>query len=249
MSMYVVTHKEYDSKILTTDYKILQVGSFRGHIKADCFDDEGDNISPKNPNYCELTGLYWLWKNCNDSYIGISHYRRYFTHDFRAKKAITPDEMEVLLDKYDIVLPFHATYKKTIAEDYAEISGKKEDLVRVGNIIKRLYPDYYGTYQQYLNSKSGTLYNMMIIKKDNFDRYCQWLFGILFDLEKEIDLSEYNDYQKRIYGFLAERLLNVWVLHNGLKRCEISVIPTEETWSFPVKVLTGLKRVILYKFL
>ena len=247
--MYVITHKEYENKIKTEGYKILQVGAFKGHIQADCYDDTGENISTKNPNYCELTGLYWIWKNTNDSYVGISHYRRYFTHTFNADRALNTEEIETLLSKYDVILPFHAKYKKTIAEDYAALSGKKEDLLKVGKIIKELYPDYYNDYQSYMNSYTGTLYNMMITTKENYDNYCKWLFSILFELEKNIDLTQYNDYQKRIYGFLAERLLNVWVIHNKLNSCEISVIPTEEKRSFVVKVLTGLKRVILYKLL
>ncbi len=249
MSMYIVTHKTFEKKIITEGYKTIQVGAYKGHIEADCYDDLGDNISAKNPNYCELTGLYWLWKNTQDSFIGISHYRRFFTHSFNAHQALKVSEIEELLKKYDVILPFSAKYKKTIAEDYCEISGKREDLEKVGNIIKELWPDYYKDYEKFLLGNKCTLYNMMIIKKEQYDDYCHWLFSILFELEKKIDLDQYNDYQKRIYGFLAERLLNVWVIHNRLKTCEVGVIPTEEKRSLLIKILTGCKRVLLYRML
>ena len=64
-------------------YMPLQVGKALSDVDLGVQgDDEGDNISTKNPNYCELTGLYWAWKNLKDAdYIGLAHYRRYF--DFK----------------------------------------------------------------------------------------------------------------------------------------------------------------------
>ena len=76
--------------------------------------------------------------------------------------------------------------------------------------------------------------------------YCQWLFSIFDELEPMVDLSEYNDYQKRIYGFISERLLNVWVRQNELKVCELGVVNTEEDWSAGKNFLTACKRVLLY---
>lgn len=249
MSVYIITHKQFEKQMETYDYKRLLVGAYRGHTPADCYDDTGDNISRKNENYCELTGIYWIWKNTNDPYVGICHYRRYFTHDFWGKKALSPKEIERLLSKYDAVLPFHANYKMSIAEDYARTSGKKEDLEKVGAIIRTLCPEYLEAYNRYMNGTKGHLYNMIITRKELYDSYCQWLFSILFELEKHIDIKTYDDYTKRIYGFLAERLLNVWIIKNKIRYCEVGVLPTEEKRSAWVKLLTGLKTSLKYALL
>ena len=72
--------------------------------------------------------------------------------------------------------------------------------------------------------------NMFIMKKKLLDNYASWLFAIFDELEKNIDISNYDDYNKRIYGFLSERLFNVWVLNNKLKIKEITVYNTEDNF-------------------
>ena len=250
MSIYIITHKRFDVPIIIDDaYRTLLVGAYRGHIFGDCFDDEGKNISTSNPNYCELTGLYWLWKNNKDDYIGIVHYRRYFTRTFQADKALSQSDIYRLLEKYDIIVPFHATYKTTIREDLCKESVRVDHLEVMERIIARIHPDYYDDYLSVINGNRCSLYNMMIMRKELFDKYCEWLFSILFELEKEVDLSECTDYQKRIYGFLSERLLNVWIKHEKIRVGEVGIIPTEVKRDSLTKALTGLKRVILFRLL
>ena len=81
IKILVACHKA-DPNIRQDDiYMPIQVGKAL-HPELDLgfqCDNTGDNISEKNGSYCELTALYWAWKNLKDvDYIGLCHYRRYF---------------------------------------------------------------------------------------------------------------------------------------------------------------------------
>ena len=57
---------------------------------------------------------------------------------------------------------------------------------------------------------------MFIMKSDLFDSYCEWMFDVLFELEKRLDISDYNAYDARVFGFVSERLLDIWIQTNNL---------------------------------
>ena len=69
---------------------------------------------------------------------------------------------------------------------------------------------------------------MFVMKKSLFDAYCQWLFTILFAMEKQVDMTGYSSYEQRLYGFLSERLFNVWLEKQQLRICEVSVVFLEK---------------------
>ena len=77
----------------------------------------------------------------------------------------------------------------------------------------------------------------MFCRAKIFDEYCEWLFGILFELEKNIDISNLNDYQKRLFGFLSERLLNIWILQKGYTYKNINIINTEMPINEQIRLL------------
>jgi hypothetical protein len=220
--MYIITHKLFDVPQLDS-YTPLEVGavlrnSDYGYLK----DDSGDNISSKNPNYCELTGLYWIWKNENVDFVGISHYRRYFSRwilDADSRYYYSMSRMVDYLNDYDIILPKSFFWvKHNVGTGYYEAGqGLRKDLDAVREIINKRFPDYLSSFDNVIMSHKASYCNMMVSKKTLFDEYCMWLFDILFELEKNIDLSNYTVAEARVFGYLSEILLNVWVKKNQLK--------------------------------
>lgn len=229
--IYVATHKKAEFPKESIYYPI-RVGSALseddfGYIR----DDTGENISNKNKNYCELTALYWMWKNVsNCEYIGLNHYRRYFSKKgdniFCKDKldlVLTEKEVKEILEKYDfIVSNSQKLLIKNVYEKYKE-QHHINDLDECRNIISEKYPEYLKDFDEIMNGKEICICNMFIAKKQIIDEYSKWLFDILFELENRIDISDYTTLQKRVYGFLSERLFNVWLKHN--KKLKITHLP------------------------
>ena len=119
---------------------------------------------------------------------------------------------------YDIIVPNRTFIIKHNVGKSWEKTHIKKDYDECRKIIEEMYPDYLSAFDEF--SKSRTLYlcNMFISRKNIFDEYYKWLFDILFELEKRTDLSNYDDYNKRLFGFMSERLFNVWLKkHSELK--------------------------------
>lgn len=194
-------------------------------------DNTGDNISDRNANYCELTGLYWAWKNLDYEYLGLAHYRRHFTilrgsNDRR--DVLNLDQARQLLTNYDVVLPEKRNYWiETNYQQYVH-AHHAEDLDETRKIISERYSDYLETYDEVMNRTVGHRFNMFIMKKEILDSYCIWLFDILFELEKRLDISDYSANDKRVFGFVSERLLDVWIEKNEIKYKDIPYIFLEK---------------------
>lgn len=212
-------------------------------------DNTGDNISAKNANYCELTGLYWAWKNLKCDYIGLCHYRRYFTgknlhtNNAEKKKAIIlhRQDYEKLLREYGIILPVKRNYYIETVRSQYEHAHNKRDLDEAEKIVAELYPEYNEAFEKVMSRKKLHILNMLVMKKTLFDEYCSWLFSILFELEKRIDITNYNQYEARVFGFISERLFNVWLEKQQLKVKEMPVVNLEKV-NWVRKIYKFLKR-------
>ena len=209
-------------------------------------DDTGENISEKNASYNELTAIYWAWKNYekldNPDYIGLMHYRRHFifrpsTDVVESVNAIDENyfkrinynkqTIEHLFDDCDYVA--HIGRVDEVYKHYKE-NHHIEDLELAIGILKEKYPEFSATAEEYLKMSYVNLCNMFIMPRKMFFEYCSWLFGILEEFEKNVDLSD-----KRL--FISERLTGIFIEHckrKGLNQKALSATFIQSETRIPV---------------
>lgn len=219
--IYVASHKKFKAPE-DNMYIPLHVGSAGKASLGYICDDTGENISEKNANYCELTGIYWMWKNVKCDIIGLCHYRRYFTID---GKILERKDVDMLMSDYDVITGNGSmTDTENVRLHYA-VRHNIFDLIACRNAIIKLCPEYTEAFEMMAGCNLMTIGNMIICSKDIFDRYCEWLFPILKEAEMDISgrIGSYDDYQRRVYGFLSERLMKVWLLKQDYKVREVQI--------------------------
>lgn len=196
------------------------------------YDNTGNNISSKNRSYCELTAIYWAWKNLDAEYYGLFHYRRYLSfaddhpgnpfagkaydtiQDSLSEIRLEEPTMRRLIEANDLVIPRKddsslTTKNKTIYEQYAQ-EHYIEDLDICVSYIEKKYPNV-AEYSSALHTSQAYYCNMFIMKKEIFRGYCEFMFDVLSYFDKMRDISGYNVQQYRVNGFLAERLTNIYI--------------------------------------
>ena len=200
----------------------------------------GDHISEKNPTYCELTGLYYAWKNLDYDYLGMAHYRRHFSkapgilrflrsqvrlgnsetmnsnsnpHLARVLRlCLKQEQAERLLERCDVIVPAKRRYYiESLYSHYAHtLDGEHLDLAK--QIIQEDFKDYVPYVDQVFQRSWGYMFNMFIMPRHLVEDYCAWLFEILGKLEQLIDTSEMSGFEARLFGRVSEILFNVWLL-------------------------------------
>lgn len=209
-------------------------------------DNTGDNISVKNAHYNELTAIYWAWRNLDADAIGLVHYRRYLSlHKQKDLTSVLDQaQTESLLQDHDIILPKKRNYY--IESNYSHYvhAHHAEPLDLTRKIIEQDYSMYLNAFDEVMQRKSAHMFNMFIMKQQPFDEYCQWLFDILAKVEQNLDISDYNQYEARVYGFISERLLDVWLAVNEQYRTtEVNFVYMEKQ-NWLVKGGNFLKRIV-----
>lgn len=172
-------------------------------------DDTGDNISEKNSKYCELTAQYWAWKNLHDTtYIGFCHYRRFFGVD------VNSERIPQLLKKYDVI-SLRERLDHAVYWDILRFISLEEITILL-MVIKKKYTEYEQTMIKYLQGNILHPMNMFICKKELFDDYAAWLFGILVECEKHMRKMPYLR-ANRTLAYIGEFLFPVYMTHHQKK--------------------------------
>ncbi len=161
-------------------------------------DCDGDNISEKNRQFCELTGLYWIWKNAREDYVGLVHYRRHFLLPDN-----WPERMEA--NRVDVILPVPLYVAPSIAENYKE-RHTASDWEYLMTYFEKELAEEYETVKQFFNGNLYSPCNMLIARKQVLDELCKWMFPILFAVAEHGGERE-DSYQNRYPGFVSERLI------------------------------------------
>ena len=270
ISILVAYHKN-DVIYRDTTYTPIHVGRSISPVSLEMMgDDTGDNISHKNGSFCELTALYWAWKNLKGvDFIGLCHYRRFFDFHNMIHPAYSYKMADVeKFDRYDLSIPDFLKKKlkdgcvvvskpmflnKTLFAHYCR-SHFKSDFQKLREIVfENGSNEFTEAFDKVMLSNRLSPYNMFIMSWDDFDGYCSWLFDVLFKLETRIDISKYDRYQKRIFGFMAERLLSVYMQAKGKKRIYYPVIQFVDgkdvkNRSLPGQIFSTLNKKLMFMF-
>ena len=180
-------------------------------------DDTGLNRSAENGCLCELTAIYWLWKNSAADFKGLFHYRRYLSlgmsHRGRLRyglfrlmrRQLMPvskvGEKEFLrmadgfsrrcpqlCERYDILSTQPCRYTCSVAEFFNEAVGRYLPIMNA--ILAERFPEYASTMNALLASRSMTFGNISVMRSDIFDRYCTMLFGVIDAVIEEVERSD-----------------------------------------------------------
>ena len=232
IKVIIAAHKKYQ---MPTDpmYLPVQVGAAGKENIGYQRDDEGDNISTLNPFFCELTGLYWAWKNLDADYIGLAHYRRHFSMHPHAK-----DKWNAILKRTDIdkdlgtikvfVPGKRRYYIETLYSHYAH-THHIQQLDETRKIIEKKYPQYINSFDKAVEKRWGYMFNMVIMQKEYLDAYCTWLFDILFELRDRLGEEGLTPFHSRYYGRVSEIIFNVWldqqIKEGTINKSEMKEIP------------------------
>lgn len=218
VKILVACHKP--AKVYQDDvYTPIQVGKAL-HPDLDLgyiTDDTGDNISEENPYYCELTAIYWGWKNLNCEYIGLQHYRRYFNFIFNE------NNIDNVFKDCDVVLATPLWSGESVFKNW--MAGLiPEDVYVAFKLLEAMYPDDYEKGKAFFSNPFFYPCNMFVCKKSLLDEFAKWEFPYLKKLKEVLKLSGYSR-EKRILGYIGEGLLPLYFLNRGYRIKTMDIVP------------------------
>lgn len=253
MAIYIVSHLRL-KRPTVQGYRAMYVGPMSGAQSPDDFADTDAalpvNISHKNKTFCELTALHQIAQRhaqSPEAVVGLVHYRRRFidgpawirktirtTQKFSWSRAFSNallNRFELsqrsalqLLESCDVILPSVTHLKKNIRDSYID-AHIPEDWIKLKQIIHTDFADYADAFDKFERNHAMHFYNMFVARSSFLQGYATWLFAVMEKLEMEIDPQGRTPFQARVFGFLSERLFNVYLLkHSELTKRHMPVV-------------------------
>ena len=242
VNIFIMTHKDFYNILTNQIYKIVADAPSQLNYKYDLqviYANKG-KLFKKSKAYGEMAKLYYiyeLYKNrtLSSKYIGLNHYRRYF--DFLNK---IPD-FDKIFENYDIILNNKYLLNISLEDQFC----KNHLCKSLHEVIEILKPEYYKTAKESLKAKEAYFGNLFIMKKEDFFKYCSFIYDILLEYDRRHNFTSQHDIinyvrnyfqeekveqQMRLEGFLAERLSTIFFKHNfkKIKNFPLKIINNEE---------------------
>lgn len=241
--LFMCCHKPYDT--VPDGFQSIQCGSvLKQKLAGVLYDDEGDNISAKNREYCELTAHYYVWKNIQADYYGFCHYRRFFGKDNKNKAPYVAkgllsysgrsllaqgEELYQLIKSHDIIAPRSEDMGIPVREHYCTSRYHySEDLELFLALLYKKFPQVINTAERYLSQHRQFFCNMFIMDRTHFHEYCAMLFDVLeeFDTKKQL----HGDFQSdRTDGYLGELFTGIYITSCMEKGSRVKLLPRIDT--------------------
>lgn len=234
MKILVAVHKNYPMPADDIYYPVFVGAELSSEKMPAGFtaDNTGKNISLLNPYYNELTALYWAKYNLTgEDVIGLAHYRRYLgkkaSHNF--SDLLTKESIDDALQEVDVLLPKARNYFIESQETHYLNAHAAEPFYAMTSVLERDYAEYMPAFRTSMNSSKAHLFNMSIMRQSDFQAYTDFLFDVLTKVSQVVDVTKLDGQDKRSLGFLAERLMDIWLVTNKKTYREFPIVTTERT--------------------
>ncbi|MDR0950063.1 MAG: DUF4422 domain-containing protein [Candidatus Ancillula sp.] len=270
----MATHKDYrmpDVKICGDMYLPIKLGANQDNFQPDWQgDNTGDNISDKNPYYCELTALYWGWKNLPSDIgiVGLAHYRRHFSVENpfgysvedRWENILTEKQLDRILngtsyqkfyddktsqdEEIDLILPNRRHYWIESNESHYRNAHITKPLDLTREVLFKYFPAYIPSFEKIMRKRSAHMFNMFIARRPIFNEYCEWMFSVLFKLEEAVKKSNIKIDQLDKYESRFYGFISELLLDTWIDYKEqTSKINTREIYHMYVEDLNWFKKI------
>lgn len=205
--------KSHFDKKLKEDFYVsfteeIQVGASLTDVTISKLkDNTGDNISKRNRDYCEMSAVYWAWKNDKDSdYIGLCHYRRRLVVDENIINYL-------ISENYGAIYVIPRLIDGGIREEFVERNYflTPEMWKLTEDAIKKVSPGWISVWKELESSFFLLPCNMFIMRRDVFEEYCSWAFAILEEVDR-FYLNQGIQCNNRYLGYIAELLNTVYAM-------------------------------------